>query len=669
MRNGSLRLAGAFSALLVGACVGPAARPQGGGSPAPEAGAAPSREAASPRDPADLRPAPPAALAALTPEKAVRFRRISRLRFSPRADRVACVVTEVKGPAMESHVWMGDLRTGELRPFTSSPKSDFAPEWSPDGRRLAFLSSRGGKTQIYVMPEGGGEASAVTDAERGVSAFHWSPDGARIAFLAQAGADAKADDAKVADDDRDLDRLWVIDVGTRAARQVTMDRLRLDDFAWASADRLVVSATPAPERETWHGALYDVRAADGRVTLLATPPQPFEGLTLSPKRTKLGFLAPREQGPIAHDLFVQSASGGGAADVTRGIDRRVVEVRWQDETTMFAAVEDGFRTVIHRIGPNGAAPIDLPLSLRTFDVAPDGTLAFVAAGFDRRAELYVRRASGDVRQLGHVQPEWDGVALAAPEIFRTNSFDGTSIEAALFAPSPQPGAPKKLPLVLLVHGGPSSRFAAEYYWFGAWPQLLVARGYQVLLVNPRGSTGYGEAFVKANRGDWGGGDYKDLVAVLDAVVARGRTDPARLGIGGWSYGAEMAMWAIGHTDRFKAAVAGAGVFDQAAEYGTEDDPAGDAWHFGNPWENADVFAKNSPSTFIRNARTPTLMLHGDADRNNPVGQSKALYRALKHFGVETELVIYPGEGHGFRQEKHQVDALARMLAWFDRHLG
>jgi dipeptidyl aminopeptidase/acylaminoacyl peptidase len=226
----------------------------------------------------------------------------------------------------------------------------------------------------------------------------------------------------------------------------------------------------------------------------------------------------------------------------------------------------------------------------------------------------------------------------------------------------------KFPLVLLVHGGPASNFTAAYGWETAWAQMLVSHAYQVLIVNPRGSDGYSEDFLKANRGDWGGGDYKDLVAVLDAVITRGKTDPNRVGIGGWSYGGEMSAWAITQSNRFKAAVFGAGVFDQAAEFETEHNPAGDEWYFGTPWEHPDVFARNSPSTFIRNARTPTLILVGKEDRSNPVGQSTGLYRALKHFGVETELVVYPGEGHSPKKWSYNVDMFQRILDWYDRHL-
>jgi dipeptidyl aminopeptidase/acylaminoacyl peptidase len=229
-------------------------------------------------------------------------------------------------------------------------------------------------------------------------------------------------------------------------------------------------------------------------------------------------------------------------------------------------------------------------------------------------------------------------------------------------------ADAKLPLVVLVHGGPASNFSAGYGWQTAWAQLLAAHGYQVLMVNPRGSNGYSEDFLKANRGDWGGGDYRDIMSCLDAVIANGHTDPDRLGIGGWSYGGEMAAWAITQTDRFKAAVAGAGVFDQQAEFETENGPAWDEWYFGTPWEQPEMFARNSPSTYIRNARTPALILAGENDTHNPLGQSQGLYRALKHFGVEAQLVLYPAEGHSPRRGDYNIDMFQRILEWYDRHL-
>jgi dipeptidyl aminopeptidase/acylaminoacyl peptidase len=376
----------------------------------------------------------------------------------------------------------------------------------------------------------------------------------------------------------------------------------------------------------------------------------------------------RLHGPDARDLFVGTISQDNLRDISAPPDRAVAEVKWHDQPAIWIRVIDGFRDRLWRLSQKGSpVPIDLPLSVESFDVSRDGVLVYAGGDFDHLSDLYLRAKDGSIRQLTHVQEGWDNIRLASTTLFQTKSFDGTPIESALMRPADAlPGV--KLPLVLLVHGGPSSNFSAGYGWVTAWAQLLAAHGYLVLMVNPRGSNGYSEQFMKANRGDWGGGDYRDLLAVLDSVIARGEADPNRLGIGGWSYGGEMSAWAITQTDRFKAAVAGAGVYDQQAEFETEEDPAGDEWYFGTPWEHPDVFARNSPSTYIGNARTPTLIFDGEDDTANPVGQSKGLYRALKHLGVETEMVLYPGEGHSPRKGSHNRDMFERILNWYDRFL-
>ena len=218
---------------------------------------------------------------------------------------------------------------------------------------------------------------------------------------------------------------------------------------------------------------------------------------------------------------------------------------------------------------------------------------------------------------------------------------------------------------MLVHGGPTGAWRDT---FEAWGQLLATAGYAVLYPNVRGSTGYGYDFMVVNRADWGGGDFKDVMAGVDWLVAQHIADPGRLGIAGWSYGGYMASFAITQTNRFKAAVTGAGMSDLAAEFGTEDGPAYDEWFYGLPYEKPDGFRRGSPLTYITHARTPTLILQGEDDVTDPIGQSQALYRALKRYGVETELVLYPREGHGLREEAHLIDRLTRIVGWFDRHL-
>jgi dipeptidyl aminopeptidase/acylaminoacyl peptidase len=222
-----------------------------------------------------------------------------------------------------------------------------------------------------------------------------------------------------------------------------------------------------------------------------------------------------------------------------------------------------------------------------------------------------------------------------------------------------------LPLIALIHGGPTGNWEDV---IEPWGQLLAARGYAVFYPNIRGSTGYGEKFVEMNRGDWGGGDFKDVMWGIKDLEDRGIADPNRLGIGGWSYGGYMAEWAITQTPRFKAAVSGAGLANLISEFGTESDPSYDEWFYGVPYEKPEGFLNSSPFLYLKNAKTPILILQGEADTVDPLGQSQELYRGLKRYGVETELVVYPREPHGIHEEKHLLDRLNRILAWYDKHL-
>jgi dipeptidyl aminopeptidase/acylaminoacyl peptidase len=279
-------------------------------------------------------------------------------------------------------------------------------------------------------------------------------------------------------------------------------------------------------------------------------------------------------------------------------------------------------------------------------------------------ELWLRNAQGEAQQLTHLNDPLKSYGLIAPEFYKYKSSDGLEIEAALLRPAGYDGK-SKLPTVFLIHGGPTGNWRDSVE---AWGQLLVARGYLVMYPNVRGSTGYGEKFVESNRADWGGGDFKDVMAGVDDLVAKGFADPVRIGIGGWSYGGYMSEWAVTQTDRFKAAVSGAGMADLISEYGTEAGPAYDEWFFGTPYEHPERFLNSSPFIYIKNAKTPTLILQGEADPVDPIGQSQELYRGLKRYGVDTELVLYPREPHGFQEAKHRTDVLSRMLAWFDKYL-
>ncbi|MGC1289789.1 MAG: S9 family peptidase, partial [Candidatus Acidiferrales bacterium] len=267
-------------------------------------------------------------------------------------------------------------------------------------------------------------------------------------------------------------------------------------------------------------------------------------------------------------------------------------------------------------------------------------------------------------RVTHLNASWDSITLAKPEFFHYISFDGQQIEGELLKPLDYDGH-SRVPLVVLVHGGPTGAWSES---IDSWGQLLAAHGFAVSYFNIRGSTGYGEKFMEMNRADWGGADFKDVMAGVDYLIAQGVADPNKLGIGGWSYGGYMSEWAITQTDRFKAAVSGAGMVDLIAEFNTENGPSYDKWFWGLPYEHPEGFLNHSPFMYVKHAHTPILILQGINDTTDPLGESTGLYRGLKFYGDNAELVEYPRENHGFHEEKHMLDRLNRILAWYEQYL-
>ena len=618
---------------------------------------------------------PAVGFAQLKPEQTLNRRPISELRFSPDGGRVAFTVSEPpKGASRSRHIWILEVGTREVHQFTNSAKSEFAPRWSPDGRRFAFLSDRQETTQIYLFPADGGEAIRLTEGKNAVRAFEWSPDGKQIAFLAtepKGEAEEKKekdkDDARVVDQDDKPTRLWLIDVESKKVRQLSVGNWQIQEEKWApQGDRLIVSATDHPEVDQETDRIFSIATSDGQMKQVAAPRGPFGQLSISPDGASVAYLAARVDGPSPHDLYVQPLAGGPAHNLTAGsIDRPIGSFVWRADGPILALAVNGFHTQFYVITPDGkaVAQTEFKVNPGSFDAAATA-IAFAGETTVDAPEVWVATQPGVAEVVTHLNESWKQIALVKPEFLHYKSFDGTEIEAALLKPAGyQSGT--KLPLVVIVHGGPTGRWADS---FQSWGQLLAARGYAVLYPNVRGSTGYGHSFLEKNRADWGGGDFKDVMAGVDFMIASGLADPDRLGIAGWSYGGYMASWAITQTNRFKAAMTGAGLSDLASEFGTEDGSSYDEWFFGTPYEKPQGFIKSSPITFIKNAHTPTLILQGEADVTDPIGQSQQLYRGLKRYKVEAEFVVYPREGHGFREEKHQLDVLNRIIAWFDGHL-
>lgn len=612
----------------------------------------------------------------LTPEQAISRKQLSDVRISPGGERVCFVVSEPpKGATRSRHIWMLDVRSREVRTYTNSAKSEYSPRWSRDGKKLAFLSDRDDSPQIYVMPASGGEASRLTEGKNAIRSFEWSPDGRQIAFIApepKTEPDEKKekdkDDARVVDRDDRHSRLWLIDVESKKVRKVIASPWQISDAQWTpQGDRLIVSATDHPESDQNTNRIYAVAAADGAMKEIAAPRGPFGSVRVSPDGKSLTYSGARIDGPTPHDVYLQPIEGGAARNLTgSSLDRPVSSVIWRPDGSLIAVAQTGSRSQFCVIGQDGKVA-----QIAAGDVHPTpsfdqrGTLlAFIGENATDPPELWLSNGEAGPIKVTRFNESWSQVPLIKSEQVRYKSFDGTEIEALLLKPRGYVEG-TRVATVVLVHGGPTGVWSDS---FESWGQLLAARGYAVFYPNIRGSIGYGHRFLEMNRGDWGGGDFKDVMAGVDLLISRGIADPDRLGIGGWSYGGYMAAWAITQTQRFKAAVSGAGMSDLAMEFGTEDGPAYDEWFYGLPYEKPDGFAKSSPMTYIKNARTPTLILHGENDRTDPIGQSQMLYRALKRYGVESEFVVYPREPHGLQEEKHLIDRLNRIVRWFDSHL-
>ena len=623
----------------------------------------------------------------LTPEASVNLRSISDLQFSPDGSRLAFVVTEpAKGERRARHIWIYEKRSGAVRQFTFSAKSDFLPRWSPDGKQLAFLSDRDEQTQIYGMRADGGEGTALTKGKRSVANFAWSPDGKQIAFLApEAKTEAEEkkekdkDDAHVADKEDRHARLWILTLDGGEAKALTEAKWEISEVVWhPSGASLLLSATDHPESDQNTERIFSFRlsdvpggerkAADSMTQLLA-PRGPFGNIRITSDGLKMAFVGCREDGPSPHDLMLIQHNSRAAQNLTgASVDRPVFDYRWTKDGGVLAVVEDGFHTKFVAFTAEGALK-DLPAiadNPGAFGIADSGDVAFAAQSATTPPELWLWDQKSAPKQISHLNDSWKQYALSAPEFYKYKSFDGLEIEGALLKPLGYDGK-AKLPLIALIHGGPTGAWQDS---IETWGQLLVTRGYAVFYPNIRGSSGYGQKFIELNRGDWGGGDYRDVMAGVDQLIARGIADPEKLAIGGWSYGGYMSEWAITQTTRFKAAVSGAGLSNLMSEYGTEQGPSYDEWFYGVPYEPEKVtgFLNSSPVVNLKNAKTPTLILQGDADPVDPLGQSQELYRGLKRYGVETELVVYPREPHGFHEEKHLLDRLNRILAWYDKYL-
>jgi dipeptidyl aminopeptidase/acylaminoacyl peptidase len=588
----------------------------------------------------------------------------------------------------------GDAPAGGAREISSGPEHDAGPRWSPDARRLSFVSDRRekGRMQLYVLSvEGLGEAEALPEIEGTVEEHGWSPDGSRILVLAGLHADsAGAEGSGALESEKDLPewtprvdswedrqvrrRLWLIDVASGEVRALARDDLNVWEADWCGDGSAVAVASEDPGESSWYTAplvLIDTETGEDRV--IAKSDVQFGYAVGAPDGSRVAAIeAPCSDRQLVSGraLVVDVESG-----TSRFVEMEDADITWlgwrPDSRLAYAALRRG-DTVLGDIDPStGERTEAWSTSEGVGAWAPyaavmgaDG-FAFVQQGFDRPLEVAiveggVDRTLASFRHEGHdharsVVGRAERVTWTAP--------DGLEIDGFLLAPA----GDGPHPLILQIHGGPVWSYQE---WFPrpslAW---LVSRGYAVLMPNPRGSTGRGRAFLEAVIGDMGGEDARDDLAGVDALIERGDADPERIGVTGGSYGGYMSCWLPVVDQRFKAAVAISPVTDYYSQHWNSNIGAWDSWFLGGrPEDGAEQYRERSPVFFADRVTTPTLLTAGTEDRCTPPGQAMEFYRALHVRGVPVEVAIYPGEGHGVRKFPAYLDLTTRTTAWFERFM-
>ena len=581
---------------------------------------------------------------------------------------------------------VGDVRSS----VAFAPHAEGSVAWSPDSSKLAFLSdaAKPGQLQLYVKEfSDRGSIRRLTDVKGLLASPGWSPDGKSIAVLFTENAMraagplvAEAPETGEIKDSYFEQRLAVVDVSSGELRQVSPADMYIYEYDWSpDSSRFAVTAAPGNGDNNWYIAqLYTLDAgALGLMKSIYKPPLQIANPAWSPSGKQIAFIGGlmSDEPAVGGDVYTIASSGGAARNLTPVMKASASWLTWTPQGKILFGEYIGGDAGVSILDPENAGAqllfedqgaLTAGAWGTNISVAADGvTAAAVRSSLDTPPEVWVGQI-GHWRQITHrndgLQPAW-GEAKSIH--WKSEGYD---VQGWLIYPKDF-DASKKYPMVVGVHGGPG--YAIQLAWpdSGSPAPVLSADGYFVLWPNPRGSFGQGEAFTSANVRDFGYGDFRDILAGVDEALRVAPIDANRLGLTGWSYGGYMTMWGVTQTNRFRAAAAGAGIADWLSYYGENKI---DQWmipFFGKSvYDDPEVYAKSSPITFIRNAKTPMLVIVGDSDGECPTPQSYEFWHALKTQGVETKLVVYEHEGHMFVKPDHQRDRIRRIVSWFDAHL-
>ena len=631
------------------------------------------------------------------PEMQLKLKVAGSPRVSPDGKRVVYTVSEAVMTADRSEfvnqIWIATIATKQNVQLTFGEKSSTNPKWSPDGNWIAFTSNRkDNKNNLYLLNLNGGEAEALTDLKGSVSNFDWAPDGRSIAFtMTDPKTDEEEKNDKAKNDFRwvnenlKLARLYLIPIqkdanGKRDPRKLTSENYNVDGFDWsANGSRISFSHTKSGIANDWTTSdVSIIDVATAKVTTLANTPAAESGGLYSPDGSSIAVLVsdnpPRWAQSYAIQIF--PANGGQPKTLVTTFDAQPFIAGWSaDGRRLYYSETEGTITQLHALDVTSNRIEDIKSEAGVMSAMllnHTGTMfGFVRQTADTPGEIYVASVSNfSPIQVSRVTADTKLPPLGRTEVVRWKSKDGKDIEGLLTYPVGYQ-AGQRVPLILNVHGGPAGVFTQAFIGGrGVYPLATFAsRGFAILRPNPRGSSGYGTAFRRANIQDWGFGDYQDLMAGVDRVVEMGVADPERLGVMGWSYGGFMTSWIVTQTKRFKAASAGAPVTNLMSFNGTADIPSFIPDYIGGQsWDAIDRYQKHSPMFNVKGVTTPTMIQHGDADVRVPISQGYEFYNALKQQGVPTRMLVLPRQPHGPTEPKMQLAAMKANLEWFEKYL-
>ncbi|HLH00323.1 MAG TPA: S9 family peptidase [Bryobacteraceae bacterium] len=633
-----------------------------------------------------------------TIEQSLSMRSTSGAQISPDGRFVAYTVQQASWDQDEfvQQIWVSMVATGERYQLTSAKKSSQTPKWSPDSKRLAFASERDGKRQIYIINPLGGEPQQLTSDENGVSEFEWAPDGSAIAYISS-GPESKAKkdrkekygDFEVVEGDYAMMRLWLVkapaeipaDPKQRATPEPLTEggKFSVEDFSWSPDAKLIAFSAqrdPALSSSATQ-QIYLVDLADKHVRKLLDSNGPNRKPRWSQDGRQIAFNTANGDPFYYYSnlrVAVAPIAGGQPKILTANFDEDANLIDWGPDGIYFSALQKGaahvFRVNPENLTINRISGPDSFYALNASFTPDHRTMAAVGAMPNHFAEVLVSPVKDfSPRYLTAVEDQWKNFQLTTREMIEWKSTDGTPIQGVLVKPHDYDPS-RKYPLLVVIHGGPTGMdtlvAAADRYY----PvERFAAKGALVLKPNYRGSAGYGEKFRALNVRNLGLGDYADVISGVDYLITKGMVDKDRVGAMGWSEGGYISAFITTYSDRFRAVSVGAGISDWTTYYvNTDIHPFTRQYLKATPWEDPGIYQKTSPIYYINNAKTPTLIQHGDQDKRVPPPNSFELYQALKDRGVPVKLILYKGFGHPIDKPKQQRAVMEHNYDWFAKYI-